>query len=134
MIEFSWNMSTTSVTVDIQRVRAGLPIRELDKLAADLGLPRKHLLDALRLSERTVLWRASRKARLSQDESQRVIRARSILDRATELFGSKTQAAGWITSPADGLGGVRPIDWLDTDIGYQNVEALLTAIEWGNYF
>jgi putative toxin-antitoxin system antitoxin component (TIGR02293 family) len=127
-------MSTTPVTVDIQRVRAGLPIRELDKLAADLALPRKHLLGALRLSERTILWRASRKERLSQDESQRVLRARSILDRATELFGSKGQAAGWITSPAYGLGGVRPIDWLDTDIGYQNVEALLTAIEWGNYF
>lgn len=127
-------MSTTPVAADIQRVRAGLPIRELDKLAADLGLPRKHLLDALRLSERTVLWRASRKERLSQDESQRVIRARSILDRATELFGSKNEAAGWMTSPAYGLGGVRPIDWLDTDIGYQNVEALLGAIEWGNYF
>jgi putative toxin-antitoxin system antitoxin component (TIGR02293 family) len=134
MVESSWSMRTTPVTVDIQRVRAGLPIRELDKLAADLGLPRKHLLDALRLSERTVLWRASRKERLSQDESQRVIRARSILDRATELFGSKSEAAGWMTSPAYGLGGVRPIDWLDTDIGYQNVEALLGSIEWGNYF
>jgi putative toxin-antitoxin system antitoxin component (TIGR02293 family) len=72
--------------------------------------------------------------RLSQDESQRVLRARLILDQAAELFGSKDDAARWMTSPAYGLGGVRPVDWLDTDIGYENVRSLLGAIEWGNYF
>jgi putative toxin-antitoxin system antitoxin component (TIGR02293 family) len=122
------------VAADIQKVREGLPLKALDKLANDLGLPRKHLLQALRLSERTILWRQSREMRLSQDESQRVLRARLILDQAAELFGSKEDATRWIRSPAYALGGVRPIDWLDTDIGYENVRSLLGAIEWGNYF
>jgi putative toxin-antitoxin system antitoxin component (TIGR02293 family) len=128
------NTGVGQVAADIQKVREGLPVKALDKLATDLGIPRKHLLQALRLSERTILWRQSRKMRLSQDESQRVLRAREILDQATELFGSKEEASRWMTSPAYGLGGVRPIDWLDTDIGYENVHSLLGAIEWGNYF
>jgi putative toxin-antitoxin system antitoxin component (TIGR02293 family) len=48
-------------------------------------------------------------------------------------LGSDESARKWIVSPIKSLGNRRPVDFLETDVGTQEVLNVLNAIEWGVY-
>lgn len=50
-----------------------------------------------------------------------------LLDHATEIFGSRAEAARWFRTPAVGL-GCRPIDLLWTKEGVRQIDVLLRKV------
>lgn len=70
---------------------------------------------------------------LSVDQSNRTWKFAEILGRASEIFGSQTEAEVWLNAPAIGLDQRRPIDLLGTAVGVEAVEDYLTRIEYGVY-
>jgi putative toxin-antitoxin system antitoxin component (TIGR02293 family) len=118
-----------SVLERIALIRSGIPAREFDSIARSVGFSKKELAEKLGLSPRTL---STRKDILSPEESEKTLRIHELFDLAKEIFGSETEAQLWITSPAYGLENQRPIDLLDTDLGAQQVRALLSAIKYGN--
>jgi putative toxin-antitoxin system antitoxin component (TIGR02293 family) len=55
------------------------------------------------------------------------------LAKATEVFGGKEAAEQWMSQPAVGLSGQRPIDLLQTMQGAELVNDFLTRLEYGVY-
>jgi len=55
------------------------------------------------------------------------------LAKATEIFGGKEEAERWMSKPAMGLDGQRPIDLLQTVQGAELVNDFLTRLEYGVY-
>jgi putative toxin-antitoxin system antitoxin component (TIGR02293 family) len=55
------------------------------------------------------------------------------LAKATEIFGGKEEAERWMSKPAMGLDGQRPIDMLQTGQGAELVNDFLTRLEYGVY-
>jgi putative toxin-antitoxin system antitoxin component (TIGR02293 family) len=55
----------------------------------------------------------------------------SISARAGEVFASQAKALHWLQAPNPSLAGRAPLEALDTDEGYQEVEDILTRIEHG---
>jgi putative toxin-antitoxin system antitoxin component (TIGR02293 family) len=55
------------------------------------------------------------------------------LAKATEVFGGKEAAEQWMSRPAVGLSGQRPIDLLQTVQGAELVNDFLTRLEYGVY-
>jgi putative toxin-antitoxin system antitoxin component (TIGR02293 family) len=55
------------------------------------------------------------------------------LAKATEIFGSKEEAERWMSKPAMGLGGQRPIDLLQTVQGAELANDFLGRLEYGVY-
>ena len=55
------------------------------------------------------------------------------LAKATEVFGGKEPAEQWMSRPAMGLSGQRPIDLLQTVQGAELVSDFLTRLEYGVY-
>jgi putative toxin-antitoxin system antitoxin component (TIGR02293 family) len=55
------------------------------------------------------------------------------LAKATEVFGGKEAAEQWLSRPAGGLSGQRPIDLLQTVQGAELVDDFLTRLEYGVY-
>jgi putative toxin-antitoxin system antitoxin component (TIGR02293 family) len=55
------------------------------------------------------------------------------LAKATEVFGGKEEAERWMSKPAMGLDGQRPIDLLQTVQGAELVNDFLTRLEYGVY-
>lgn len=55
----------------------------------------------------------------------------AVLARAQEVLGTLDQAKAWLSSPNRALGGRRPDELLDTDIGAEEVKNLLGRIEHG---
>jgi putative toxin-antitoxin system antitoxin component (TIGR02293 family) len=70
---------------------------------------------------------------LSVDQSGRVWRFAEILAKATEVMGSQRDAEEWLSEPAIGLNGQRPVDLLATTAGTELVVNFLGQIEYGVY-
>ena len=58
---------------------------------------------------------------------------RSILERAVSVFGSETAARTWMTSPANGLGGLSAAELFSTEEGRQQLLDYLGRLEMGGY-
>ena len=56
-----------------------------------------------------------------------------ILKKATEVFGSQSEAEAWLERPAMALERRKPIDLLSTSAGVEAVENHLTRLEYGVY-
>jgi putative toxin-antitoxin system antitoxin component (TIGR02293 family) len=56
-----------------------------------------------------------------------------VIERATEILGSREAAENWFNSPQLGLGWNRPVDLLATPEGTEMVETLLGRIYFGVY-
>jgi putative toxin-antitoxin system antitoxin component (TIGR02293 family) len=116
----------------IDRARSGLPYAALEAIAKGFGVPQEDLVRVLRLPPRT-LARRKKARRLSADESDRLLRLARVAARAEEVLGSPERAGAWLRGTVRALGGVRPLDLLDTDLGAQEVERILGRIEHGVY-
>jgi putative toxin-antitoxin system antitoxin component (TIGR02293 family) len=114
------------------RIKAGLPYASLLALARGLGLGVADLTSVLDLPPRT-LARRKREKRLRGDESDRVARLARIVAHAEEVLGDRKKAATWLCHANRALGGRKPIDLLDTDLGVRHVEAVLGRVAHGVY-
>jgi len=111
-------------------VREGLPARVLEALAGNLGLTRAELGAALGIAERT-LARRRKEGVFTAEESAKLLRLARVLRRATEVFEKSEAAVDWLKRPNRALGGERPLDLLDTEIGGESVLDVLGRIEHG---
>jgi putative toxin-antitoxin system antitoxin component (TIGR02293 family) len=68
---------------------------------------------------------------LTSDESDRLLRVLKTLNRAAGVLGSQDSGRTWLCSQVRSLGGVRPLDLLDTGTGYCLVMDTLGRIEQG---
>lgn len=110
-------------------IRQGYAKRSVAELAAKLQVTREQLLQAVGLSPRTI---RGRKVRLTPLETDRLVRVEQVFKKACHVLG--TDAASWMTQPAYGFGGTKPLDMLDTEVGTREVFNLLGSIEWGQYY
>jgi putative toxin-antitoxin system antitoxin component (TIGR02293 family) len=116
----------------VEKIRAGLPFKSLENLAATLKLSPEETVRIFSITART-LARRKRGGRLSAEESDRVYRVARILAHAADLLGDEAEAAEWLRAPNIALGMATPISLLDTDAGTQQVQEVLGRIEYGMY-
>ena len=81
---------------------------------------------------RTIARRKKEK-KLRPDESDRLVRVARIGAIAEGVLGSEQKAAAWLRESNRALGGIAPLEILDTDIGIKQVEEILGRIEYGVY-
>jgi putative toxin-antitoxin system antitoxin component (TIGR02293 family) len=113
-------------------IREGFPFVSLEKVMERFRLSREEISAALDLPPRTLVRRKQEK-RLRRDESDRLFRLVRIAAQASEVLGGEEKASRWLHSPNRALGGSRPLDFLDTDLGSREVEQVLGRIEHGVY-
>jgi putative toxin-antitoxin system antitoxin component (TIGR02293 family) len=114
-------------------VRKGLPANSLTALAEKLDLGSTVLSRKLGIPQRTLTRRLSQKSRLTAAESDRTVRLARVYANAVEMIGDEEKAVEWLRTPNRALGGERPLDQLDTDVGAREVEDILGRIAYGVY-
>jgi putative toxin-antitoxin system antitoxin component (TIGR02293 family) len=124
-------LETLSPMVQISLIRKGAPAETFAQTAKNIGLAQAELAKKLGLSPRTM---ASRRTRLTSEETEKTLRAKYLFEQAVKVFGSEGEARRWLTNPAYGLEDQRPIDLLDTEPGAMQVRDYLGAIGYGNYW
>lgn len=114
----------------VPRVRDGLPYAALEAIGAHLHLSVDATARSLGLSSRT-LARRKETGVLDAVESERVLRLAEAAARAADVFGSEDSARAWLGEPNRALGGAKPLEMLDTDVGVDAVRDVLGRIEHG---
>jgi putative toxin-antitoxin system antitoxin component (TIGR02293 family) len=114
-------------------VRRGLPATSVTVLADKLDVGNAALSRKLGIPQRTLTRRLSRRARLTAAESDRTARLARVYASAVEMIGDEGRAVEWLRTPNRALGGDRPLDQLDTDLGARSVEDILGRIAYGVY-
>lgn len=136
-----------------QQIRAGFPVDVVDRLQAELDAPQATVLKLAHISPATLMRRRSKHgaarvknaaagrkiatkraapARLKPEESDRIFRIIGIIADADRLFeGDHDAAMRWLKEPAKALGGVTPLECLDTEAGTKMVRNLIGRLEYG---
>ncbi len=131
-------LDETGVTINhdldlVTAVREGLPVSLIAK-AVDAGLLTLVEVDRLILPRRTLSHRkAQPDQRLSKDESDHLTRVIRAISLANETLGSREKSHRWLRKPNKALGGIAPLELLDTDGGARLVEQVLGRIAYGVY-
>ena len=113
-----------------EAIRQGFPHKVVEGLMQSSGLTLKELADALDLSPRS-LQRRRRTGRLARFESDRLYRLARIVALARQSFGEDDVATRWLKRSNRALGGVAPIQALDSEVGAREVENVLGRIAYG---
>ncbi|MEO5914007.1 MAG: antitoxin Xre/MbcA/ParS toxin-binding domain-containing protein [Luteolibacter sp.] len=111
-----------------EALRQGMPRDAFESLRDDLGVSTEEFAEILGIPTRTL---ARRTDRFKPDESERLLRVGSVVQKALDVLEDKESARRWMTQPKRALGGLTPLRCCDTEIGAREVEALLGRIEHG---
>ncbi len=115
----------------VKLVREGFPASVLERLARQFGVRLADIQELVGISKATGTRSRGRAAALKVVASDRAYRLASILSMARGVFGDDENAREWFKEPVRALGGERPIDLLDTEIGTQKVVRILGRIRHG---
>ena len=111
-----------------QRVKQGVPARELVAVSQAMGLPREQLMRVLGLARSTVERKITQRL-IGQVDA--MVRDSAGADAAD--FDAARWFASWMAEPVAALGGMAPQDLLDTADGREAVSTLLMQIQSGVY-
>lgn len=119
----------------------GFPIEWLDSAAVALGWERAHLCTALGV-EVPAVERGPLVWRLTHDESTRLLRLIDLVTLVNLMVGRSGRSeefvaanwlGRWLQFPCPALGGKPPAAYLNSEVGFQQVERLLMQMESGAY-
>lgn len=126
----------------IEAIRAGVPARRVEALAALMGVTRESLMATLGLARATLSRKARADLALAPDESERVLGVEAMIGQVQAMVGDSGDPAGfdaprwlggWIHAPLPALGGAAPASYLDTVEGQKLVARLLAMMQSGAY-
>ena len=116
----------------VNAIRSGLSYSELELLQSAVLLSAAETARALGIPERT-LARRKNDGRLTSEESDRLDRVIRVVQLGRNVLGDEAKIRAWLHAPSRALGGVIPLELLDTDRGVRAVEDVLLRIEHGIY-
>jgi putative toxin-antitoxin system antitoxin component (TIGR02293 family) len=113
-------------------IHEGLPTRALDAVVRTGAFAAAEMY-GLVIPRRTLAHRMAKNQPLSPEQSDRLVRVVRAFVRAGEALASREKAARWLRKENRALGGRRPLDLLESDVGARLVERILGRIEHGVY-
>lgn len=112
-------------------VQSGLPFGAVERFHKASGLTLDRIKQAAGISEGSFA-RRKKSGRLSQQESERMVRLGRVFDHAASLYdGDQIGAREWLETPIPALGNQRPLDLAQTEPGAREVEDLIGRIAHG---
>ena len=108
-------------------VHKGIHRKAFDRIRDGMGISTDELSVIAAIPKRTL----SRREKFSPDETERLLRVASVLQKAVEVLEDLERARRWLSSPKRALGRLTPLQCCDTDAGAEEVEHLLGRIEDG---
>ncbi len=101
----------------VEAVLQGLPFQSIEQFRKTSGITLDRIKEVAGISDGSYS-RRRQTGRLSQEESERLLRVGRVFERATELYdGDRDAARRWLESVIPELGNQRPLDLARTEPG-----------------
>ena len=110
----------------------GVPATLFFELADLTGYRREQLADVFDTSLKTFQRYEREQRRLNPQDSERILKLKSLFEYGTDIFGSAESFRRWLDKPAYGLGGQVPFSLLHTSGGMDLIQDELIRIEYGD--
>lgn len=122
----------TGATKAINKIKSGISQKELLHLKEITGLDYEKLAFIVGLTRQTIAQKpVSYKYEVS--ESDKIYRIADLYSYGYDVFENKEGFNEWMTAENAALGNKKPIDFLDTMYGFQEVKDLIGRIDYGVY-
>ena len=122
--------ASSAPTAICAAIREGLPHAAVEELMQAANLSLRELAASLDLSVRS-LQRRKRNGRLARYESDRIYRLARIVALSEHFLGDRKRATDWLKRPNRALGGIAPLEAIDTELGARTVKNVLGRIGYG---
>ncbi|HVG40224.1 MAG TPA: antitoxin Xre/MbcA/ParS toxin-binding domain-containing protein [Chitinophagaceae bacterium] len=116
----------------IDAIKEGISKEELENLKDQTGLDYDTLAKVLSVTKAT-LHNKKGKDKFDVSVSERLLLLADIYSYGYQVFESKERFNQWMKSSNSSLGGVSPLNLLDTLYGMEEVKHLVGRIEYGVY-
>lgn len=129
-VTYNWNDDQRAFNL-IKIVREGIPYQYFKELAEKTPFKDKDWATLLRISTRTLDRHREENKRFQPKQSERIIELVQLLNYGKMVFEDSIHFFNWLDSKSIALGGVKPIEVLDTSIGINMIKDELGRIEHG---
>lgn len=115
----------------INLAREGIAYEDFKKLSNTYPLNASSWSKILNMSERTMLRYKREKKSFDSIHSEKLLLIMLLFKKGTDVFGNTENFLIWLNAKSIALGGVKPIDLLDSSFGINLVKDELGRIEHG---
>ena len=144
LVDFATKMALAEPMDQVELEREGLPAVFLAGLAQVMAVPRTRIFEMMNLPRATMEKKISDDEVLTGVANRRALNLLRLLAHAREILKDSTSTEAerfdvarwlgrWIETPQPALGGKKPADLLDTEIGASMVDRTLGAVRSGAY-
>jgi putative toxin-antitoxin system antitoxin component (TIGR02293 family) len=120
-------------TAEIEAIRKGLLPSQVEGFLKSNEFPTKETLEVLDINATTFFNRKKTRTKLNSEMSEKFLRLARVTRLALRIIGDRAEALAWLYREIPSLAKQRPMDLLDTEVGYRLVEEALLQIEHGVY-
>lgn len=115
----------------IQFVRKGMDYHDFVKVSATIPFSLKEWSGILSISERTMQRYEKENKYFDSLQTEKIVQVALLYNKGLGVFGNMDRLNAWLESPSVALGGNKPIELLDSNVGTQLVSDELDRIEHG---
>ena len=111
----------------------GMPAKVITAIQTHSHFTNKEISHFLDISESTLQRYRKSKKLLRKGEAEKAYHLSSVIAKGVEVFGSEEKFHQWLNLENEAIGGIKPIQWLSSAIGRDEILNLLSRIEYGIY-
>ncbi len=113
----------------IDRIRYGVKKSDWKQFIKSIGATEKEFIAILPAS----LSSLQKKSVYDRETSERIYELAKLFSLGHEVFDSKDDFRGWLMTPSKTLGNKKPLDLLDSSLGFDIVESEISRIKYNVY-
>jgi putative toxin-antitoxin system antitoxin component (TIGR02293 family) len=120
---------------DFMRIsEEGMSVAVIRGIQEQTAFTNKEISRFLDISESTLhRYLRSDKNTLKKDEAEKAYHISKVIAKGMEVFEEKEAFLEWLHTSNTALGGAKPLDWMASSIGREQLLDLLVRIEYGMY-
>lgn len=115
----------------ISAIRRGFGCAEIRDVQQAYQISDKPFAQLMGISDKTLSRIRKSNAKLSSLSGDRLYRLQKIWALANKVFETPGNALNWLRRAQPGLDNQAPLDLLDTEPGYEQIQTLLNQLEFG---
>jgi putative toxin-antitoxin system antitoxin component (TIGR02293 family) len=131
-LEIISNIEKWSVDQKINIIDAGVSKTEFEEVKKQTGLDYETLSNILSVTKATLHSKKGNE-KFNATVSERILMLAEIYAYGIEIFEDKSRFNQWLLSNLIALGGKRPVDYLHTQYGMEEIKNLIGRIAYGVY-
>ena len=116
---------------DIMLIRTGFAYPQIRVIQHAYQLPDRTFAHLIGISDKTLARIKTSHAKLSSLSGDRLYRLKKIWALANKVLENPGNALAWLNHAQPGLNQQAPLEILDTEPGYEQVQTLLNQLEYG---